>query len=69
MTSQNKEQSKLSDLIIAIFEHEDAPDWLLGVLHDGISDNSILSAFEPDYIKGMLKGTEFYQNEVARNER
>ncbi len=49
------EKQKLSDLIVAIFEHPDSPKWLLEGIHDTLSDNAKYNYFEPAYIKGMLK--------------
>lgn len=48
-------KQKLSDLIVAIFEHPDSPKWLLEQIHDALSDNVVFNCFDPAYIKGMLK--------------
>jgi len=47
----------LTDLVVSIFKHPDAPFWLLDGLSDAITDNSIMDSFDPDVIRAMMMFT------------
>ena len=56
-TAQTEIKHSIIDLVVAIFEHEDAPYWLLDVISEGINDNAAIDAFDPDIIRAQMAFT------------
>lgn len=66
--NNNLNTPKIEDLVTAIFEHPDAPYWLLDGLTDVINDNATIKSFDPAYVRVMMSFTPpKTANERAKN--
>lgn len=67
---KSKKQSKnesvnrieVENLIVELFEHPASPEWLLDAMWDVLSSHSTISANNPEYVRLMLKFTNFNDN-------
>lgn len=56
-TKRQNAQPAVTDLVVALFEHDDAPHWLLDSIAEGINDNSSICSFNPDYVRVAMQFT------------
>ena len=50
----DRKWTDLDELIVAIFEHPDAPYWMKDALWEAINDHSYIDSFDPAFVRVML---------------
>jgi hypothetical protein len=54
MDNNNTVKNELPELLSAVCNHDDCPEWLKDAIWDTINDKTELDAFAPGYFREML---------------